>query len=76
MSIFTLNKVKTLSDTYNRFQKLLNALKLYGRVYSIKDTNLKFLRSLPKEWKAYDRIPLIHSHEFMDYNLEKTILVS
>ncbi|XP_074347115.1 uncharacterized protein LOC141685939 [Apium graveolens] len=40
-----------LSDIFSRFQKLLNGLKLYGRVYQTKDSNLKFLRSLPKEWK-------------------------
>ena len=67
---FHFKQSETLSDTYNRFQKLINALKLYGRVYSIKDTNLKFLRSLLKEWKLMT-VSLIHSHEFMDYNLEK-----
>ena len=39
---------ESLNDTFSRFQKLLNALKLYGRVYQTKDTNLKFLRSLQK----------------------------
>ena len=67
---FHFKQSETLSDTYNRFQKLLNALKLYGRVYSTKDTNLKFLRSLPKEWKPMT-VSLRHSHEFKDYNLEK-----
>ena len=67
---FHFKQSKTLSDTYIRFQKLLNALKLYGRVYSTKDTNLKFLRSLPKEWKHLI-VSLRHSHEFKDYNLEK-----
>ena len=67
---FHFKQSETLSDTYSRFQKLLNALKLYGRVYSTKDTNLKFLRSLPKEWKPMT-VSLRHSHEFKDYNLEK-----
>ena len=40
---------ESLSDTFNRFQKLLNGLKLFGRVYQVKDSNLKFLRALPKE---------------------------
>ena len=48
---FHFKQSETLSDTYNRFQKLLYALKLYGRVYSTKYTNLKFLISLPKELK-------------------------
>ena len=42
---------ESLSDTFNRFQKMLNGLKLYGRIYQVKDSNLKFLRALPKEWK-------------------------
>ena len=36
----------------------------------LKDTNLKFLRSLPKEWKPMT-VSLRQSHEFKDYNLEK-----
>ena len=52
------------------FQKLLNRLKLYERMYATKDTNLKFLRSLPKDWKPMT-VSLRHSHEFKDYNLEK-----
>lgn len=42
---------KGLSETFNRFQKLLNGLELYGRIYQVKDSNIKFLRSLPREWK-------------------------
>ena len=51
---------KTLNDIYSRFQKPLNGL----------ETNFKFLRSLPKDWKPLT-IYLRHSHEFKDYNLEK-----
>ena len=61
---------ESLNDTFSRFQKLLNALKLYGRVYQTKDTNLKFLRSLPKEWKPMT-VALRHSHDYHEYNLEK-----
>ena len=43
---------------------------MYGRVYSTKDTNLNFLRSLPKEWKPLT-VSFRYSHEFKDYNLEK-----
>ena len=39
-------------------------------MYSKKDTNIKFLISLPKERKPIT-ISLRHSHEFKDYNLEK-----
>ena len=34
---------ESLTDIFSRFQKLLNALKLHGRVYQTKDSNLKFL---------------------------------
>ena len=61
---------ESVNDTYNRFQKLLNGLKLYGRIYSTEDTNMKFLRSLPKEWKPMT-VSLRHSHEFKEYTLEK-----
>ena len=61
---------ESVNDTYSRFQKLLNGLKLYGRTYSTEDTNLKFLRSLPKEWKPMT-VSLRHSHEFKDYTLDK-----
>ena len=67
---FHFKQSETLSDTFSRFQKLLNALKLYERVYSTKDTNLKLLRFLPNEWKPMT-VSLRHSHEFKDYNLEK-----
>ncbi|XP_074322897.1 uncharacterized protein LOC141659870 [Apium graveolens] len=42
---------ESLSDIFSRFQKLLNGLKLYGRIYQTKDSNMEFPRSLPKEWK-------------------------
>ena len=40
---------QSVNDTYTKFQKLLNGLNLYGSTYSTKDTNIKFLRCLPKE---------------------------
>ena len=61
---------ESVNDTYSRFQKLLNGLKLYRRTYSTEDTNLKFLRSLPKEWKPMT-VSLRHSHKFKDYTLDK-----
>ena len=59
-----------VNDTYSRFQNLLNGLKLYGRTYTSEDTKIKFLRSLPKEWKPMN-VSLRHSHEFKDYTLER-----
>ena len=61
---------ESLSDIFNRFQKLLNGLKLYGRVYQVKDANLKFLRALPKEWKPMT-VSLKNTQEFKDYTLER-----
>ncbi|MGI4673422.1 hypothetical protein ACR2XN_28565, partial [Klebsiella pneumoniae] len=40
---FHFNSGEKLTEIYSRFQKLLNDLKLYGRVYQTKDSNLKFL---------------------------------
>ena len=59
-----------MNDTFNRFQKLLNGLKLYGRVYQVKDSNLKFLRSLPKEWKPMT-VSLRNSQDYKDFTLER-----
>ena len=59
-----------LTDIYSRFQKLLNGLKLYGRVYQVKDSNLKFLRSLPKEWKPMT-VSLRNSQEYKSYTLDR-----
>ena len=61
---------ESLNDVFSRFQKLLNALKLYGRVYLVKDSNLKFLRSLPKEWKPMT-VALRQAHNFNEYSLDK-----
>ncbi|KAK1383530.1 hypothetical protein POM88_021265 [Heracleum sosnowskyi] len=52
------------------FEKLLNGLKLYGRIYQTKDSNLKFLRALPKEWKPMT-VSLRNTQEYKDYTLER-----
>ena len=39
-------------------------------MYQTKDTNLKFLRSLPKEWRNTS-ISVRNLIEFKDYNLKK-----
>jgi len=61
---------ESLNDTFSRFQKLLNGLKLYGRIYQTKDSNLKFLRALPKEWKPMT-VSLRNTQEYKDYTLER-----
>ena len=41
---------ETMTDTYDRFVKLLNDLSLVDKEYDMKDTNLKFLLALPEKW--------------------------
>ncbi|KAK1401563.1 hypothetical protein POM88_001168 [Heracleum sosnowskyi] len=60
----------TVEDVLQKFQKLLNGLKLYGRVYQTKDSNLKFLRALPKEWKPMT-VSLRNTQEYKVYTLER-----
>ncbi|GJT51346.1 putative ribonuclease H-like domain-containing protein [Tanacetum coccineum] len=45
-----------LDQTYDRLQKLINQLKILGETISQEDMNLKFLRSLPSEWKTHTLI--------------------
>ena len=40
---------ESLNDLFKIFQKLLNGLKLYGRIYMVKDSNHKFLSALPRD---------------------------
>ena len=42
---------ESLNDLFNRFQNLLNRLKLYGRIYLVKDSDLQLLRALPRDWR-------------------------
>ncbi|GKB47656.1 ribonuclease H-like domain-containing protein [Tanacetum coccineum] len=45
-----------LDQTYDRLQKLISQLEILGETISQKDMNLKFLKSLPSEWKTYTLI--------------------
>ncbi|GJV35074.1 putative ribonuclease H-like domain-containing protein [Tanacetum coccineum] len=45
-----------LDQTYDRLQKLISQLEILGETISQKDMNLKFLRSLPSEWKTHTLI--------------------
>ncbi|GJS59345.1 hypothetical protein Tco_0654129 [Tanacetum coccineum] len=47
---------KGLDQTYYRLQKLIRQLKILGETISQEDMNLKFLRSLPSEWKTHTLI--------------------
>ncbi|GKB02050.1 hypothetical protein Tco_0830094 [Tanacetum coccineum] len=43
-------------QTYDKLQKLINQLEILGETISQEDMNLKFLRSLPSEWKTHTLI--------------------
>ncbi|XP_063942761.1 uncharacterized protein LOC135150404 [Daucus carota subsp. sativus] len=61
---------ESLNDLFNRFQKLLDGLKLYGRVYMVKESNLKFLRALPRDWKPMT-VVIRQAQNFNEYPLDK-----
>nr|GFC35171.1 hypothetical protein [Tanacetum cinerariifolium] len=45
-----------LDQIHDRIQKLVSQLKIHGVSLSQEDVNLKFLRSLPSEWKTHTLI--------------------
>nr|GFD50074.1 hypothetical protein [Tanacetum cinerariifolium] len=45
-----------LDKIHVRLQKLVSQLEIHGVSLSQEDVNLKFLRSLPSEWKTYTLI--------------------
>ncbi|GJY20988.1 hypothetical protein Tco_0393554 [Tanacetum coccineum] len=45
-----------LDKTYDRFQKLISQLEIYGEVISQEDANLKLLRSLLSAWNTHTLI--------------------
>ncbi|GJU85271.1 hypothetical protein Tco_1292817 [Tanacetum coccineum] len=45
-----------LDQTYDRLQKTISQLEILGETISQEDMNLKFLRSLPSEWKTHTLI--------------------
>nr|GFB79961.1 hypothetical protein [Tanacetum cinerariifolium] len=47
---FAASSQEGLDKTYNRFQKLICQLEIYGKVISREDANQKLLRSLPSAW--------------------------
>ncbi|GJV40378.1 putative ribonuclease H-like domain-containing protein [Tanacetum coccineum] len=47
---FAASRSEGLDKTYDRFQKLISQLEIYGEVISQEDANLKLLRSLPLAW--------------------------
>ncbi|GKC13381.1 ribonuclease H-like domain-containing protein [Tanacetum coccineum] len=49
---FSGSSSKGLDQTYDMLQKLISQLEILGETISQEDMNLKFLRSLPSEWKG------------------------
>nr|GEW29387.1 hypothetical protein [Tanacetum cinerariifolium] len=47
---------KRLDQIHDRLQKLVSQLEIHGISLSQEDVNLKFLRSLPSEWKTHTLI--------------------
>nr|GEZ44540.1 hypothetical protein [Tanacetum cinerariifolium] len=45
-----------LDQIHDRFQKLISQLEIFGETIYQEDINLKFLRSLPSEWKTHTLI--------------------
>nr|GFD08656.1 ribonuclease H-like domain-containing protein [Tanacetum cinerariifolium] len=44
---------ESLDQIHDRLQKLVSQLEIHGVSLSQEDVNLKFLRSLPSEWKTH-----------------------
>nr|GEU51252.1 ribonuclease H-like domain-containing protein [Tanacetum cinerariifolium] len=53
---FAASRSEGLDKTYDRFQKLISQLEIYGEVISQEDANLKLLRSLPPAWDTHTLI--------------------
>ncbi|GJY48656.1 ribonuclease H-like domain-containing protein [Tanacetum coccineum] len=53
---FNRSSSEGLDQTYDRLQKLISQLEILGETISQEDMNLKFLRSLPSEWKSHTLI--------------------
>nr|GEV11153.1 putative ribonuclease H-like domain-containing protein [Tanacetum cinerariifolium] len=53
---FTGSSLESLDQIHDRLQKLVSQLEIHGVSLSQEDVNLKFLRSLPSEWKTHTLI--------------------
>nr|GEZ39501.1 hypothetical protein [Tanacetum cinerariifolium] len=47
---------ESLDQIHDRLQKLISQLEIYGETIYLEDINMKFLRSLPSEWKTHTLI--------------------
>nr|GEZ39285.1 hypothetical protein [Tanacetum cinerariifolium] len=53
---FSGSNFESLDQIHDRLQKLVSQLEIHGVSLSQEDVNLKFLRSLPSEWKTHTLI--------------------
>ncbi|GKA84572.1 hypothetical protein Tco_0806167 [Tanacetum coccineum] len=53
---FNRSSLEGLDQIYDKLQKLISQLEILGETISQEDMNLKFLRSLPLEWKTHTLI--------------------
>nr|GEW89647.1 copia protein [Tanacetum cinerariifolium] len=53
---FTGSSSESLDQIHDRLQKLISQVKILGESLSQEDINLKFLRSLPTEWRTHTLI--------------------
>nr|GEV49248.1 putative ribonuclease H-like domain-containing protein [Tanacetum cinerariifolium] len=53
---FTGSRSESLDQIHDRLQKLISQLEILGESLSQEDINLKFLRSLPAEWRTHTLI--------------------
>nr|GFB97028.1 hypothetical protein [Tanacetum cinerariifolium] len=53
---FSGSNSESLNQIHDRLQKLVSQLEIHGVSLSQEDVNLKFLRSLPSEWKTHTLI--------------------
>nr|GEU78118.1 hypothetical protein [Tanacetum cinerariifolium] len=53
---FTSSSSESLDQIHDRLQKLISQLEIFREFLSQKDINLKFLRSLPTEWRTHTLI--------------------
>nr|GEV17790.1 ubiquinol-cytochrome-c reductase complex assembly factor 1 isoform X1 [Tanacetum cinerariifolium] len=60
---------KSLDQIYERLQKLISQLEILGESLSQEDINLKFLRSLPTEWRTHTLI-LMNKVDLEDRSLD------
>nr|GEV23183.1 hypothetical protein [Tanacetum cinerariifolium] len=53
---FSVSSSESLDQIHDRLQKLISQLEILGESFSQEDINLKFLRSLPNEWRTHTLI--------------------